>query len=837
MLKKTATILLLVIAYILSFLSSKPSFASQIIDFDISYYRYLNTDTVKNRDYKTIEEIIYHWASAFYEATNGECTLGTIRIFQGTGKYISDYKQSDIVWEGTGHPAAASGAGKQGSPLKSLGCRINMYDIFRDETSGKDVCNFLKGKNEAAYAGYILASIASSYIYDLKGEYAFSRGTEKYDQLTSHSLMKDPSSAAFNNNRQSLNYSVKSMYKNEDKTEQMTKWGMSGWEYLVKNNLLQNTPDTPPKKLEYSIETDSDLSISKEAIENLHIIWVYSPIYILTIDRSGSMNGDRIEKAKFAAKDYLKNLKLGVRIGIVDFADDAVQTAKINKITASNETSLKKELMNKIDSIPIEGNGTSIYDACFAADTLMEEEKDSIYEGRHIILITDGEDNSSKIQPEELIALCRKSKTAINVVGLEEGVNEKNLRKISEKTQGFYIMTANPLDTQEMLYTYMNNTAESQICTQDFYLKPGEGKRIDFWVDEDAEFLRVNTIQANTSATGGLTVQSQSPSGKPVTAKYELDIGKYESIHKNPSKGVWISSVKNNSKEPTVARISAYVSLKGSFLFMPSIQVVRDEKKGNALAYACFTGNGIPYTGLTIKAYVNNPDQTKASLEFTDKGILGDAFANDGVYTAQIKDCKATGNYRITASFKNTGNSVSATHRFYFVYPKGSGQDIRIDDSSTKLLTQLERVATVTFQVKNKTVVDDKEKLDNEKPTDHVKLKDKLDMGYSALKRNDYDTAMGYANEALRITKKDGRIYRLMGEICDAKNDHINAVNYYLKAVEYEPGEQLNYYKLGQAYTYLKEISKAKEVWEIMSAHWPGEKWTNQLEMAIQHAR
>ena len=36
---------------------------------------------------------------------------------------------------------------------------------------------------------------------------------------------------------------------------------------------------------------------------------------------------------------------------------------------------------------------------------------------------------------------------------------------------------------------------------------------------------------------------------------------------------------------------------------------------------------------------------------------------------------------------------------------------------------------------------------------------------------------------------------------------------------------------------YLKEISKAKEVWEIMSAHWPGEKWTNQLEMAIQHAR
>ena len=63
---------LLISAFIITIFSSQ-IMAAEVHDFDISYYRYVNTDTVKNRDAKTIEDIIFYWADALYEATNGEC--------------------------------------------------------------------------------------------------------------------------------------------------------------------------------------------------------------------------------------------------------------------------------------------------------------------------------------------------------------------------------------------------------------------------------------------------------------------------------------------------------------------------------------------------------------------------------------------------------------------------------------------------------------------------------------------------------------------------------------------------------------------------------------------
>ncbi len=806
-------------------------------DFDISYYRYLNTDNVKDRDALTMEEIIYHWADAFYEATNGESTLGTIRIYQGPTKYVSDYIQSDIVWEAAGHPMAASGGGMSGSSLKPLGMRINMYDTFTDNAGGNKTAEFMKGGKEAAYAGYILASLTSSYLYNLRAEYAHSRGKAKFEGLGAPSIMNDPAPAAYEGDLRSLNYSAAGSSSGEAATAQKKKWDNDAWSYLTKEGMLKKAPTAKGKEAPYKIDNEAGKH-NRKALKNLKIIWVHSPVYVLAIDQSGSMNGERMERAKFAAKEYINSLPVGHRIGIITFNENVYYPAEITTLTAQNIKEQKRELISVIDSLQAGGN-TAIYDACDAAWAAMELLNDSIYEGRHIILITDGEDNSSSTTPEEVISSCRRMKVSVNIIGLEEGVNEQRLRKIADSTKGYYMMTAEPLDTQEMLYSYMNNRAEAQINKTDGAMRPGEATRMGFIVDKDADTLQINVMQAQYSGSDKLSVTAQPANGKPIYLDYSPDSGKYEATVKNPAAGSWQVTVKNIGKRNVTVRGTAYLSRKGSALFLPSIRAVPGEAYGSLIAYATFTGNGIPYTGLTCKATLERPNGGKENIEFNDIGIQNDELGGDGVYTAIINNCTGAGNFRLTVSFANNGGALSSTGHFFFAPPAGGG-DYAISDNAIRLLTKMERVATYTFQqnvggrkVETKTV-------------NWERLNDKLEMARRSYENNNYNVALDYLKEAERLKKDHAPIYLMKGKIMDARNNYSGAIYEYGKACEHGPEDPENFYMLGQCYTYIaaadsanrgKWTEKAKEVYAHMSSKWPNDKWTQKMAMALRYIK
>ena len=150
-----------------SVLSTPYASSALVHDFDISYYRYLNTAIVKNPDASKIEEIIRYWADAIYEASNGLEHLGTVRIFQGPSSFLSAYRLSDIVWEKAGHPKAAYGAYGSYDAQKPLGFRMAMFDGFKEYASGTAICDFLAPEHRM-YAGYALASLSSYYIHDLR---------------------------------------------------------------------------------------------------------------------------------------------------------------------------------------------------------------------------------------------------------------------------------------------------------------------------------------------------------------------------------------------------------------------------------------------------------------------------------------------------------------------------------------------------------------------------------------------------------------------------------------------------------------------------------------------
>ena len=824
-----------------SVLSTPYASSALVHDFDISYYRYLNTAIVKNPDASKIEEIIRYWADAIYEASNGLEHLGTVRIFQGPSSFLSAYRLSDIVWEKAGHPKAAYGAYGSYDAQKPLGFRMAMFDGFKEYGSGTAICDFLAPEHRM-YAGYALASLSSYYIHDLREEYAIERGGKKYNALAYPSILNDVSLAAYAGDLRALNHSTPRLYADAPSTVQKAKWGISAWEYLTKRRAFsaQLAPVPPKNKRDASLnESEYRFLIqpgkhNAEAQSRLRIVWVSSPVFQIVIDRSGSMEGERIVKAKNAAKDFVRSLQPGVRVGVIVF-DDAVNVVSPIVAIGSGDAE-KKKLYSAIDGISL-GGATAIYDACAVASKEMTADRNSYFEGRYVVLFTDGEDNRSKIGVAPLIQALRKENVSVLVMGLEDEVREKTLREIASGTKGYYMMTADPLDTQEMLYGYLNSAFESQISTFDATLPAGGSTRTAFAVEEGTELLRVSLVSDGEISPKTLVFSATPPKGKASAALHDKETGKLEILQKKPAAGKWTVTLKNNSKGTRRVRISAFSRTQSRTLYLGNALTVRGGEANSAVIYASLTGNVTPHTGIGIKGTLRYPSGKNVPLEFQDMGYGPDATQGDGVYSALAENCSEPGNYRVTVAFSNTGQAVETNQRYAFLPPPGikDGEAYVVAEKGHALPHKLERVVATTFQIEGGKVTDDSRGIiAREKPIDFERVKSYLERGEKALKRGAYDDAEDYAKSVLRMDPNNAAAYRLIGEAKDARNDFAGAVEPYAKAVELEPGEPSHYFKLGQALANIRALDEAKKIYSIMQQAFPNNKWTNQLEMAIR---
>lgn len=184
--------------------------------------------------------------------------------------------------------------------------------------------------------------------------------------------------------------------------------------------------DRQPQKVEYF----SDLSKGSEV-----------PLTIaLLVDTSGSVK-DKLQYEKATAAEFLnkvlrkaKDLALLIQFDsdvnlVQDFTDD------INK------------LINALDSLRA-GNSTALYDAVFLA----VEEKLKNETGRKVIVvITDGEDTSSKVRKEAATEVAQRNDVMIYGIGVrgEFGTDFGVLRSFAKETGGaFFSPRARPAEVQ-----------------------------------------------------------------------------------------------------------------------------------------------------------------------------------------------------------------------------------------------------------------------------------------------------------------------------------------------------------------------------------------------------
>lgn len=131
--------------------------------------------------------------------------------------------------------------------------------------------------------------------------------------------------------------------------------------------------------------------------------------YVIAIDNSESMRAtdlipNRLEMSKLAAKDFIGELPLGVKVGIISFSGEVEIRSELD--------SSKLVAYNAIDQIDFSQiSGTNLNDAVIAGNEILKKEK-----MKSMIILSDGQINIGNIS--DTIDYAKEKKIIINTIAL-----------------------------------------------------------------------------------------------------------------------------------------------------------------------------------------------------------------------------------------------------------------------------------------------------------------------------------------------------------------------------------------------------------------------------------
>ena len=162
--------------------------------------------------------------------------------------------------------------------------------------------------------------------------------------------------------------------------------------------------------------------------------------FIVVIDRSGSMEGDKIKHAKNAIKEITSSLLPIDKLGLVSYSDAVRTDFPLAPLTPSN----RKTLQQSLDAV-FAGGGTNLGAGLYQSLELTDHKSDS--NQTKIILISDGMANQGITDPQSLAQLAHKAvslEASLSTVGVGLDFNEYLMTTIADHGGGSYHFLENP---------------------------------------------------------------------------------------------------------------------------------------------------------------------------------------------------------------------------------------------------------------------------------------------------------------------------------------------------------------------------------------------------------
>jgi len=175
------------------------------------------------------------------------------------------------------------------------------------------------------------------------------------------------------------------------------------------------------------------------------------------IDHSGSMK-PRMEQAKSAALEFFKKImRPGDRAFVTGFAFDAKSASPFVTDVSS--------LQSQVNAIPEASGGTALYDAIVTGLYRFR----TLQGRRALIILTDGEDTTSRTSYEETLTYARSARVPLYFIGVGLGVFDaagtNKMKALAAETGGvaYFIHDVRQLDKQlDETYALLNKDLRSQ---------------------------------------------------------------------------------------------------------------------------------------------------------------------------------------------------------------------------------------------------------------------------------------------------------------------------------------------------------------------------------------
>jgi uncharacterized protein YegL len=397
----------------------------------------------------------------------------------------------------------------------------------------------------------------------------------------------------------------------------------------------------------------------------------------LVIDKSGSMTGDKIKKAKDAAYGYVDASSDKDVLSLVGFSTSAQSIVEPSLMSKAKEQ-LKQDILTVSA-----GGSTNIGSGLTIAHKHLSSCESK---GKMALLMTDGQHNSGTYEPE--VEEFVKSGWPIYTVAFGKNADQDTLRKIAEKTNGCFF----PADSFNLtsIYNRINVQAHNGSIFRGYseYIRPGKMLSYIIPVDADSNKIGFFTNWQGSRMETTLT----SPSGQIVNKSNFNQSGKYreESTYtfyeiENPQVGNWQVQivgfdVPSNGEQINFHSFS-YSDISSNILaFQPAysnnqqiqiavkvtemtgdrqtplqgIKIVADIKKPSS-QLKNMVRDKITRTGRTqqlraedLLSIYNEVSSLKKQVQLYDDGMHGDINLGDGIYANSYADTPSNGPYIVT---------------------------------------------------------------------------------------------------------------------------------------------------------------------------------------------
>ncbi|GAA5505672.1 hypothetical protein Rcae01_01117 [Novipirellula caenicola] len=177
---------------------------------------------------------------------------------------------------------------------------------------------------------------------------------------------------------------------------------------------------------------------------------------ILVIDKSGSMDGDRIEMAKSASRAAVELLGRRDQVAVLAFDGD---TYVISEMQPANSALKISDEISRIEA----GGGTNMYPAMEMSFEMLFTTSAKL---KHVILLTDGISIGGDF--EGMAQQMSSAKITVSTVAVGDGSDTELLEQIARVGKGRYYFTSDPAQVPQIFAKETVTASKSAIDEQPF---------------------------------------------------------------------------------------------------------------------------------------------------------------------------------------------------------------------------------------------------------------------------------------------------------------------------------------------------------------------------------